>query len=196
MSDIKESEDKRSGNVSVGTDTSAVTINTTGDHDTIAYILLDESMCQFTYRSSTKSHKARMIVCGRPAGGALGYQCTSHRNKPAEKYRLLDIYFGGSMDSTWDCGTTSTTRGFANITIKMFLTHFRDNVAKQKTKEKKELRKRIEFEWNQTQDIKEYFQRMIEQRMKLESRGIIITDEDMVETAVTQIQMQDSGLFD
>eukprot|EP00956_Cyclotella_meneghiniana_P037419 scaffold138585_cov17-Cyclotella_meneghiniana.AAC.2 len=94
MSDINESEDDRSGNISVGTDTSAVTINTTGDHDTSAYILLDESMCRFAYRSSTKSHKARTIVCGRPAGGALGCQCTSHRNKPAEKYRSPGILPG------------------------------------------------------------------------------------------------------
>lgn len=102
--------------------------------------------------------------------------------------------FEECMDSTWIAALRRPRGGFANITIKTFLTHLRDNVAKLKTKEKKELRKRIEFEWDQTQDIKEYFQRMIEQRTKLESWGIIITDEDMVETAVTQ--MQDSGLYD
>lgn len=102
--------------------------------------------------------------------------------------------FQACMDSTWIVSLKKPRGGYANVTIHQFLQHLRDNVAKLTTKEKNKMKSRIEFEWDQTRDIMEYFQRMSEQRTKLESWGVTITDEDMVNQAVTQ--MQDSGLFD
>jgi len=102
--------------------------------------------------------------------------------------------FQECMDPTWIVPLRKPRGGYANITIHQFLKHLRDNVAKLTTKEKKEMRSRIEFEWDQNKDIMEYFQQMSEQRTKLESWGVAITDEDMVNQAVAQ--MQDSGVFD
>lgn len=103
--------------------------------------------------------------------------------------------FQNCMDSTWIVPLRKPRGGYANVTIHQFLRHLREkNVAKLTTKEKKDMRNRIEFEWDQTRDIMEYFQKMTEQRTKLESWGVTITDEDMVNQAVAQ--MQDSGIFD
>lgn len=102
--------------------------------------------------------------------------------------------FQKCMDPTWIAGLRKVRGGFANITIKAFLSHLRNDVAKLTTKQKKEMKKRIEIEWNRTKDITEYFQRMTELRVKLESWGVTVDDDDMVNAAVTQ--MQDSGLFD
>jgi DNA repair exonuclease SbcCD ATPase subunit len=106
----------------------------------------------------------------------------------------LKSEFQRCMDSTWIAPLKRPHGGFANVTIKAFLAHLRANVAKLTTKQKKDMKKKIEFEWDQTKDISEYFTQMEETRIRLESWGVTVDDNDMVNAAVAQ--MQDSGLFD
>jgi hypothetical protein len=106
----------------------------------------------------------------------------------------LRLEFQRCMDSTWIAPLKRPRGGFANVTIKAFLAHLRANVAKLTTKQKKDMKKKIEFEWDQTKDISEYFTQMEETRIRLESWGVTVDDDDMVNAAVAQ--MQDSGMFD
>eukprot|EP00956_Cyclotella_meneghiniana_P012873 scaffold18327_cov44-Cyclotella_meneghiniana.AAC.3 len=91
----------RSGTSSAHTDTSAMTVAsaTTADQKTSSYIFLGETTCRFAYRSSTKAHKARTIVCGRSALGSVGCKCTTHRNKDPSKYRPVGYYYRVPLQS-------------------------------------------------------------------------------------------------
>ena len=67
-------------------------------------------------------------------------------------------------------------------------------MAKLTNKEKKEIRKKIEFEWDQTSDIKEYFDKLDRKAVKLDRWEIEVQPADLVVAGVDQ--MQDSGIFD
>jgi chromosome segregation ATPase len=98
------------------------------------------------------------------------------------------------MDATWIAPLKRPRGGFANVTIKKFLAHLRQNVAKLTNKQKSMMKKEIEMEWDHTHDIQDYFTAMETKQMKLERWSITVETEDMVTAAVNQ--MQDSGIFD
>ena len=81
-----------------------------------------------------------------------------------------------------------------NITIKRFLNHLQASVEKITTKDKTEMRTKIDQEWDQTHNILEYFNVMERTQLKLERWGITNEMDNMVPAAVKQ--MQDSRLFD
>ena len=64
------------------------------------------------------------------------------------------------VDSTWIAELKKPRSGYAGVTLKKFFQHLRSNVAKLTNKEKKEMSKKIEFEWDQTMNIKEYFDKL------------------------------------
>jgi hypothetical protein len=98
------------------------------------------------------------------------------------------------VDSTWIAELKKPRSGYAGVTIKRFFQHLRSDVAKLTNKEKKEMRKKIEFEWDQTMDIKEYFDKLDREAVKLDRWEIDVQPSDLVVAGVDQ--MQDSGIFD
>ena len=98
------------------------------------------------------------------------------------------------MDATWIAPLKRPRGGFANVTIKRFLAHLRQNVAKLTNKQKSARKKEIEMEWDHTHDIQDYFTAMETKQLKLEHWNITIKMEDMVTASANQ--MQDSGIFD
>jgi hypothetical protein len=98
------------------------------------------------------------------------------------------------MDNTWIAALKRPRGGFASVTIKAFFAHLRTNVAKLSTKEKRDMKKQIEMEWDQNKDLTEYFTAMEQTQLKLETWNITVESEDMVNAAVEQLQ--DSGIFD
>ena len=115
-----------------------------------------------------------------------------------EKYLGVQEWFRReiqkSLDPTWIAPLKKARGGFANVTIKNFLNHLRADVAKLTNKEKMAMKKRIEFEWDQTVDINEYFQKLDTIAVKLDGWGVDIQPADLVIAGVDQ--MQESGIFD
>jgi DNA repair exonuclease SbcCD ATPase subunit len=115
-----------------------------------------------------------------------------------EKYLGVQEWFRREIqkvvDSTWIAELKKPRSGYAGVTIKRFFQHLRSNVAKLTNKEKKEMRKKIEFEWDQTMDIKEYFDKLDREAVKLDRWEIDVQPSDLVVAGVDQ--MQDSGIFD
>ena len=56
------------------------------------------------------------------------------------------------------------------------------------------MKKKIEFEWDQTVDINEYFQKLNAIAIKLDGWGVDVQPSDLVIAGVDQ--MQESGIFD
>ena len=115
-----------------------------------------------------------------------------------EKYLGMQEWFcrgiQKAVDSMWIAELKKPRSGYAGITIKRCFQHLRSDVAKLTNKEKKEMRKKIEFEWNQTMDIKEYFDELDRKAVKLDRWEIEVQPSDLVVAGVDQ--MQDSGIFD
>ena len=70
------------------------------------------------------------------------------------------------------------------MTNKKFLTH----------QQREEMRKKIELEWDQTMDIKEYFDKLYREAVKLDCWEIEAQPSELAVAGVDQ--MQDSGIFD
>ena len=84
-------EQSTAANKSVGSDTSAVTLESNASHHPYAedYIHLTEEHCRRAYKINSGS-KQVSVVCGRPVvAGSDRCQCTSHQNKA----RRLEGYF-------------------------------------------------------------------------------------------------------
>lgn len=123
-----------------------------------------------------------------------------HKEKLRDYEKYLGVtehlrqQFEKSIDETWLAPLKKPRGRFANVTIKQFLEHLRTNVTQLTTKQKKDLKKEIDMEWNLTQDINEYFTKMEEKQENLDGWGVQVTAEEMVLAAVTQ--MQDSNIFE
>ena len=122
-----------------------------------------------------------------------------HKQRIVDYHKYLGVTehlrreFLASIDAPWIVELKRPRGGYANVTVKDFLKHLRDQVAKLTSRERTAMKKEIEQEWDLTNDITEYFTKMQEALAKNERWGNEISTKEMVDSAV--IQMIDSGVF-
>ena len=102
--------------------------------------------------------------------------------------------FTQCMDKTWIQPLKKGRIKYAGVTIKQFFTHLRSGVAKLSTKEEEEMKDRVFIEWNQTEDIAQYFKNVEEAQYQAEKWECKVDQQQLVNHAV--IQMLDSNIFE